>query len=68
MYIISKEVILIWTSHKWIHTLNFVTQKILSKHFFEDEEKLAFIDTRSGIIYNEKELLYVDKKYKNLLK
>lgn len=63
MYIISKEVILIWTSHKWIHTLNFVTQKILSKHFFEDEEKLAFIDTRSGIIYNEKELLYVDKKY-----
>ena len=67
IYIINKEIILIWTFRRCVETVNIETQKLVSNKIFQDTDKFGFVDTRNGIIYNEKELSYIDKTYIKVL-
>lgn len=67
LYIINKEIILIWNPIKCVNTINIETQSLVVKHIFNSEERFAFVDMRNGIIYNEKDLPYIDKTFIKIL-
>lgn len=61
IYIINKEIIVIWKYNKYVETINIKTKKLLSNRYFNNIDKFAFVDSKNGKIYSENGIANIDK-------